>query len=155
MSRILPLERTAAGRSTLLTIHDMIWIVSLRLIPVGVAVVFQDNIHLPQQVLELLEDRLPAEALVAHLEQEAHADLALVRIDAMLCNDFIVGCEEGAKRESLNVGLLLRAGDDLVKEADIYNMRKMSRIRLDTRIYNNATATALLTLVGERRVFVR
>lgn len=110
----------------------MVWIVSLCLVAVEVAVVFQDNIHLPEQVLELFKERLPAEALVAHLEQEAHADLALVRIDAMLGDDLIVGCEEGTKRESLDVGLLLRAGDDLVKEADICTRSQLDDSHMTT-----------------------
>ena len=40
----------------------------------------------------------------------------------MLCENLVIGGEDGAKREIVNIGGLLRGGNDLVQYFDIYGM---------------------------------
>ena len=46
--------------------------------------------------------------------------MILIRLNTVLREHSIIRCEERPERETFNIRVLLRAGDDLVEKADIY-----------------------------------
>lgn len=76
--------------------------------------------HLLERILEFVEESFAAHTFASHLEQEAQARMARVRVDAMFANDFVVCFEERPEWESIRFGFCLGGSDNLVEKADIY-----------------------------------
>ena len=63
----------------------------------------------------------------------------MIRIEAMLCENLVIGGEDGAKREVVNIGGLLRGGDDLVQDFDVWSIesaRLGAELRYTTRLHS-------------------
>jgi hypothetical protein len=81
---------------------------------------FDHDSHLLERVLEFVEESLAPHAFASHLEQEAQACMARVRVSAMFANNFVICFEERPEWEAIRFGFCLSSSDNLVEKADIY-----------------------------------
>lgn len=81
---------------------------------------FDHDSHLLERVLEFVEESLAPHTFASHLEQEAQACMAWVRVDAMFANNFVVCFKERPEWEAIRFGFCLSSSDNLVEKADIY-----------------------------------
>lgn len=81
---------------------------------------FDHDSHLLERILEFVEESLAAHTFASHLEQEAQACMAWIRVDTMFANHFIVCFEERPEWESICFGFCLGGSNNLVEKANIY-----------------------------------
>jgi len=74
---------------------------------------------LEEQRFKGLVQRLARFSLVAKSEQEAQVNLVMIWVESMLCENLVICGEDGAKGEVVNIGGLLRGGNDLVQNFDV------------------------------------
>lgn len=80
---------------------------------------FNHDSHLLERVLEFVEESLTPHSFAPHLEQEAQASMAWIRVDAMFANNFVVRFEESPEWEAIRFGFCFSSSDNLVEKADI------------------------------------
>jgi uncharacterized metal-binding protein len=78
-----------------------------------------------ERILEFIKECLTVHTFASHLEQEAQARMARIRVDAMIANGFVVCFEERPEWESIGFGFCLSAGDNLVEKTDIYKQVRL------------------------------
>lgn len=81
---------------------------------------FDHDSHLLERILEFVEESLAVHTFASHLEQEAQARMAWIRVDTMFANHFIVCFEERPEWESIRFGFCLGGSNNLVEKANIY-----------------------------------
>lgn len=84
-----------------------------------IAAEFYNNSILFQQVFKLVKKSIAYDVLLAHFEQESHAGVARIRVDAMFRNDLVVCLEQDSEWKAFDLWASFGAGNNLEEKADI------------------------------------
>jgi len=80
---------------------------------------FEPDTQLLEQRLEALVKSVACQPPVSQSEKESEIDLVMVWVEVMLRKNRVISFEDGTEWQALNIGELLRRGNNLVENGNV------------------------------------